>query len=157
MNRIFLIGRLTKEPEIRTTQSGTKVASFSMAINEGKNKDGQEIVQYFNLSAWDRLAEVLEKYVSKGVKVAVMGNLRNRSWDKPDGTKGYATDINVKELEILSTKSESQAIASQNAAEANKPASQGSTPAAAKPAAPKKEEELPEIDVDDLNDIQMPF
>jgi single-strand DNA-binding protein len=160
MNRVFLIGRLTKEPEIRTTQSGLKVASFSLAINEGKNKEGQEIVQYFNLSAWDRLAEIVEQYVTKGVKVAVLGSLKNRSWDKPDGTKGYATDITAKELEILSTRNESQSLSEQSKSE-NAGVS-GSNPNDNDPNVdkPKKSteiEELPEIDIDDISNIQMPF
>ncbi|NJS41631.1 single-stranded DNA-binding protein [Candidatus Gracilibacteria bacterium] len=155
MNRVFLIGRLTKDPEIRTTQSGSKVASFSLAINDGKNKDGQEITQYFNLSAWEKLAEVLERYVTKGVKVAVMGALKNRSWDKPDGTKGYATDITVRELEILSTKAESQALQQQNQSGTEDDANTTSPSSTKKDVTPQ--EELPEIDVDDINNIQMPF
>jgi len=106
MNKIFLIGRLTKDPEIRLTSTGKKVASFALAVNEGKDSNGQDLVQYFNMSAWEKLADILEQYVKKGSKVAVIGRLQNRSWDKPDGTKGYATDVSVKELELLSSKTE---------------------------------------------------
>ena len=101
MNKVILIGNLTKDPEIRNTQTGKKVATFALAVNEGKDK-----VQYFNCSAWERLAEILEQYVKKGVKVAIVGSLQNRTWDKPDGTKAYATDIVIRELDILTSRKE---------------------------------------------------
>ena len=163
MNKVFVIGRLTKDPEVRTTSTGKKVANFSIAVNEGKDRDGNERVQYFNLSAWDRLAEIMESYVKKGTRVAAVGSLQNRSWDKPDGTKGYATDISAREVEILSSRAETEAMAQSNGSDSysggnNSGSSNGnsgngnSTPAPA----PKKDEPLPEINVDDIN-IQMPF
>lgn len=152
MNKVFLIGRLTKDAEVRVTQTGKKVASFSIAVNDGKNSQGQELVQYFNLSAWEKTAEIIELYVKKGTKVAVFGRLQNRSWDKADGTKGYATDILVSELEILSSKAEGEAYTAQNPTtnETTKPASSKSENKKA------KDDELPEIDVESLN-VQMPF
>lgn len=130
MNKTILIGRLTKDPEIRVTQTGKKVASFSIAVSDGKDQNGQQISQYFNCTAWEKLAEIIEMYTPKGTKVCVIGKLQNRSWDKPDGTKAYVTDILISELEILSSKSEKQ----------SKPE-------------PKS---IPEIDVNDL-DVTMPF
>ena len=147
MNRITLIGRLTADPEIRVTQSGKKVASIRMAVNDGKSKDGTELVQYFNLTAWEKLAEIFESYVKKGHRVAVNGRLQNRTWDKPDGTKGYATDVVVIDMEMLTSRAEAQTINSQEAAGGGE---------AAKPAAKPPEEKLPEIDVDSLN-VDMPF
>jgi len=150
MNKVFLIGRLTKDPEIRVTPNGKKVASFTIAINEGKDADGQELVQFFNCSAWERLAEIIEAYVPKGTKVAIVGSLRNRSWDKPDGTKGYATEVLVREMEILSSKAEIDKQAETNASQASpsetKKINQNPIP----------EDDLPEIDVEQLN-VQMPF
>ena len=158
MNKVVMIGRLTKDPEIRNTQSGKKVASFSIAVSDGKGRDGQELTSYFNCSAWERLAEILEMYVKKGTRVAVVGKLQNRSWDKPDGTKGYATDITARELEILSSKAETQALAQQAASQPAAPAQPAAGGAPAQPAATpaKAEPELPEINVDDIN-INMPF
>ncbi len=155
MNKIFLIGRLTKDAEIRTTTTGKKIASFSIAVNEGKDQTGQEIVQFFNLSAWERLAEIVEQYVKKGSKVAIVGSLKNRSWDKPDGTKGYATDVLVKELEILSSAGDRQegAVPSDNSSSSTSSNNAGGTAAAEKIA---PEAELPDINIDDIN-IQMPF
>jgi len=150
MNKVFLVGRLTKDPEIRVTPNGKKVASFAIAINEGKDADGQELVQFFNCSAWERLAEIIEAYVPKGTKVAIVGSLRNRSWDKPDGTKGYATEILVREMEILSSKAEIDKQAETNASQA----SQSETKKINQN--PSPEDDLPEIDVEQLN-VQMPF
>lgn len=162
MNKIFLIGRLTKDPEIRVTSTGKKVAGFSMAISEGKNREGQEITQFFNCNAWERTAEILEMYVKKGHRVGIVGRLQNRSWDKPDGTKGYATDITVSELEILTTKMEAEQISSSSPAQSTaKPSKPNSDPANKKSNEKKESKDdedgqLPEIDVDKLN-IQMPF
>lgn len=161
MNKVIVIGRLTKDPEIRTTSTGKKVANFSIAVNEGKDMNGNDRVQYFNLSAWEKLAGILESYVKKGTRVACVGSLQNRSWDKPDGTKGYATDISCRELEILSSRSESEAMAGASGGQAA-PSSTPSAPAPSGPGdqtpppSPKKDEVLPEINVDDIN-IQMPF
>lgn len=157
MNKVFLIGRLTKDPEIRITGTGKKVASFVIAVNEGKDSSGQELVQFFNCTAWERLAEVVEKYVTKGTKVAVIGNLRNRSWDKPDGSKGYATDILVRELEILSGKTDATASKFEENQQSGSD-DQANSQVGSAPAKETKPEEdvLPEIDVDQLN-VQMPF
>ena len=148
MNKVFLIGNLTKEPEIRSTPAGKKLASFSLAINDGKNPTtGQDIVQYFNCTAWEQKADVIEKYVKKGHKVCVTGKLQNRSWDKPDGTKAYATDILVTELEMLTSKNDADRI---NAMPQTDNASSPSKPSVA------KEDDLPEIDVNSIN-VNMPF
>ena len=110
MNKIILIGRLVKDPEIRSTATGKKVASFSIAVSDGKDQNGQEITQYFNCTAWEKKAEIVELYVKKGHKIAIVGKLQNRSWDAPDGTKKYATDILVSELEILTSKAEAESM-----------------------------------------------
>lgn len=153
MNLIILTGRLTADPEIKTTQTGKTVAKFSIAVNEGKNKDGSERVQFFNVSAWDRQAEVLQNYAKKGSKILVEGSLQNRSWDKPDGTKGYATDILLNRFEFLGSRGDNEAGAA--------PATSGPATPKAAPKAKKDEdinldEELPEINIDDMN-VQMPF
>jgi single-strand DNA-binding protein len=158
MNKVFVIGRLTRDPEIRTTSTGKKVASFSIAVNEGKDPNGQERVQFFDLSAWDKLAEIIELYVKKGTKVAVIGSLQNRQWDKPDGTKGRATEITCKELEILSSKSESMGDSPTPAVPApGRSASRESNKLAGdtEDDLPSKND-LPEINVDEIN-VQMPF
>jgi single-strand DNA-binding protein len=164
MNKVFMIGRLVKDPEVRSTQTGKKVASFSIALNEGKGPQGNDLVSYFNLSAWEKTAEIVEKYAQKGTKVAVVGRLQNRSWDKPDGTKGYATDIVVSELELLSARGEQTSSGDESMSGAVPPSTrspQAYTPAPSDTgarAAKKKESDnaLPEIDVESMN-VQMPF
>lgn len=107
MNKIILIGRLTSEATIKTTSTGKKVATFSLAVSDGKDQSGQNLAQYFNCTAWDKKADVIESYVQKGHLVSVVGKLQNRTWDKPDGTKGYATDVLVSEIEMLTSKGSS--------------------------------------------------
>jgi len=157
MNKVILVGRLTKDAEIRTTQTGKKVASFSIAVDDGKDSSGQRLTSYFNCTAWDSLADLIEQFVKKGHRLAVTGKLQNRSWDKPDGTKGYATDISVRELEMLTTKAEADTIANSSSNDSTTAPSSNTSPAS-KPAATKAPEtELPEIDVDSINSVQMPF
>jgi single-strand DNA-binding protein len=155
MNKVIMIGRLTKDPESKVTQTGKKVVSFSIALNEGKSAQGNDLVSYFNCTAWERTGEILESYARKGTKVAIVGRLQNRSWDKPDGTKGYATDIVVTELELLSSKGETDAMPSDSV----QPVSSSSNaakplPKSGKPKAPQND--LPDIDIDSMN-VQMPF
>lgn len=104
MNKITLIGRLTVQPTIKNTSTGKKVATFSLAVSDGKDQSGQNLTQYFNCTAWDKKADVIESYVQKGHQVAIVGKLQNKTWDKPDGTKGYSTDILISELEMLTSK-----------------------------------------------------
>jgi single-strand DNA-binding protein len=147
MNKVMFIGNLTKDPEIRSTQSGLKTASFSLAINDGKDKNGQEQVQYFNFSAFDKQAEIFEKYVKKGHKVMIVGRLKNESWQKTDGTTAYSVKVVVLELEMLTTKSEAEKIAAMQPSDS----SQDSPKSKMKPM-----QDLPEIDISNIN-VQMPF
>jgi single-strand DNA-binding protein len=154
MNKVILIGNLTKDPEIKVTSTGKKLAKFSLAINDGKTSDGKDLTQYFNLTAWERTAEIIEMYVKKGHKVCIVGSLQNRSWDKPDGTKGYATDVLVRELEMLTSKLDAEKIASQNQATSS---NQSNTiPKNPNIEEIQEEDQLPEIDVNDIN-VSMPF
>lgn len=164
MNLIILTGRLTADPEVKNTATGKTVAKFAIAVNEGKSKDGSERVQYFNISAWDRQAEVLQSYAKKGTKVMVEGSLQNRSWDKPDGTKGYATDILLNRFEFLGSKGDNEQGTSQNYSGGQQAggnaSSYGGAPANGAVEKKSKEinlqEDLPEINIDDMN-VQMPF
>jgi single-strand DNA-binding protein len=110
MNKVILIGNLTKDPEIRSTTTGKKVAAFSLAINEGKDQSGKEMVSYFNLTAWDKKAEIIEMYVKKGHKVAVTGRLTINSWERQDGTKASSPEIVVTEIELLTSRFEAERI-----------------------------------------------
>ncbi len=143
----MLIGNLTKDPEVKTTATGKKVATFALAINDGKDQNGAEVVQYFNLNAWDKTAELIEKYVKKGHKIMASGKLKNRSWDKPDGTKGYATDITVSDIELLTSRADADRINTQ---------APSAPSASSKSSNDDNSGSVPEIDIDSIN-VQMPF
>ena len=96
LNKVFLIGNLTRDPELKALPTGTKVASLSMATNRTwKDAQGakKEAVEYHNIVAFARQAEVLAQYCHKGSSLYVEGRIQTRSWDAADGTKKYRTEI----------------------------------------------------------------
>jgi single-strand DNA-binding protein len=110
VNKVILVGNLGKDPEVKYTPSGTPVAKFSLATNEGyKDKSGQwqERTEWHNIVAWQRLAEIVGEYVKKGSKLYVEGRLQTSSWDdKETGQKKYKTEIIANELVLLSGRGE---------------------------------------------------
>ena len=106
-NKVQLIGNLGNAPEIITLESGKKLAKFSIATNESyKNAQGEKITdtQWHNLVAWNKTAEIVEKYLEKGKEVAIEGKLTSRSYDDKEGTKRYITEVVVSELLLLGNK-----------------------------------------------------
>lgn len=108
MNKVFLIGNLSKDPELRTTNSGKSVCTFSIAVNRRKDKDGNSTADFYSIVAWRQLAELCCKYLAKGRKVSVVGELQNRSYEANDGTKRHVTEIVANEIEFLTPKGESK-------------------------------------------------
>lgn len=107
MNKIILSGNLVKEIDLRSTGNGTSVVQNTIAVkNDYKNAKGEYDSEFINIVAWKQTAEYLSKYASKGSKVLVEGKLRNRSYEKQDGTKGYITEVIVEKVELLSFKKE---------------------------------------------------
>lgn len=105
MNKVILIGNLTKDPEVRTTNNGTYVTTFSIAVNRKyKAQDGSQITDFFDIVAWRQLAELCGKYLEKGRKVGIVGELQTRSYEAKDGTKRYVTEIVASEVEFLTPK-----------------------------------------------------
>jgi len=105
-NNVQLIGRLGKNPEIRTFESGKKMATFTMATNDVYyNADGEKVedVQWHNIVVWGKKVDVVENYLNKGSEIAIQGKLINRSYEK-DGAKRYVTEINLNELMMLGKK-----------------------------------------------------
>lgn len=91
MNKVFLIGNLTKDPELRSTQSGVSVCNFTIAVNRRfKNANGQQETDYLNIIAWRQLAELCSKYLVKRRKVAVTGSIQTRTYEAKDGSKRTA-------------------------------------------------------------------
>ena len=106
-NKVQLIGHLGNAPDVRTTESGKKLARFSVATNESyTNAQGQKIkeTQWHNLVAWGKLAEIVEKYLGKGSEVVIEGKLVNRNYTDQEGNKKYITEIEVNELLMLGGK-----------------------------------------------------
>ena len=105
MNKAILIGNLTKDPEVRTTPNGVTVCTFSIAVNRrGTNQAGERVADFFNIVAWRQLGELCGKYLAKGRKVSVIGEIQNRSYDAKDGSKRYITEIVADEVEFLTPK-----------------------------------------------------
>lgn len=100
MNRVILIGRLTRDPELRTLASGKPVATFTVATNNFR-AGGREIAEYHPVIAWDSLAEVVGRYLGKGQQVAVEGRLQTRSWDDERGARHWKTEIVADNVEML--------------------------------------------------------
>jgi len=106
-NKVQLIGNLGNNPEIITLDSGKKLAKISIATNETyKNAQGEKVTdtQWHNVIAWNKTAEIIEKYLEKGNEVAIEGKLTSRSYEDKDGTKKYITEIVCNELVMLGSK-----------------------------------------------------
>ncbi len=102
MNKVILIGNLTKDPDVRTTGSGTSVCTFRIAVSRRfANQQGERMSDFFDVVAWRQLADLCGRYLAKGRKVAVVGELQNRSYDAKDGTKRYVTEVVADEVEFL--------------------------------------------------------
>ena len=108
MNKVILIGNLTKDPEYATTSGGTAVCKMSLAVNRNfTNANGEREADYFNIVAWRGLADNCSKYLSKGKKIAVCGQLQTRSYDDKDGNRRSVTEIVAEDIEFLSPVGES--------------------------------------------------
>jgi single-strand DNA-binding protein len=111
-NKVQLIGHLGNAPEVKTTESGKKLARFSVATNESyRNAKGEKVTEttWHNLVAWGKVADIAEKYLNKGSEVAIEGKLINRSYTDKDGNKKYITEVQVNELLMLGSKAEASA------------------------------------------------
>lgn len=107
MNKVLLVGRLTRDPEMRTTATGMVVTRFSVAVNHNfTDRNGERGVDYINCSAFNRQAENIAKYCKKGSLVSVEGSIRTGSYDAQDGTKRYTTDVACSQVNFLSSKND---------------------------------------------------
>ena len=108
-NKVILGGRLTADPELKQTQNGTQVASFSIAVNRRfRSGDNQQTAtDFFNVTAWRALAEHVARYYRKGSSIFVIGTIQNRTWTDQQGVKHYATDIVADEVTFVDSRSDS--------------------------------------------------
>lgn len=160
LNRAMIIGRLTQDPELRTTPGGQPVVNFSVATNrrwQDQQGNRQEQVEYHNVVAWRKLAEIASQYLRKGRQVYIDGYLQTRTWQGKDGQQRQRTEIVAENLILLGSKEDAPAGAPASAANSDASASPASPPPTGSPARdaatpapaeaapaekPKKEEEI---------------
>ena len=106
MNSVILVGRLTRDPEVRyTSDTQRAIANFSIAIDRGKGRDGKDLGTDFpNIVCYGKTAELVEKYVGKGMQVGIQGRLQTRSYENRDGKKVYVTEVIADRVEFLDSK-----------------------------------------------------
>lgn len=112
INKVILVGRVGKDPEVRHLDNNMVVARLTLATNETyKNKNGEKVTntEWHNIVIWRTLAEIAGRYVKKGTMLYVEGKIRTRSWDDKDGNKRYTTEIEADNFQMLSSKSEDTA------------------------------------------------
>lgn len=108
MNKVFLIGRLTREPELRYTESNIPVAMFTLAVNRSfTNNDGEREADFINIVVWNKKAENAKNYLNKGSRVAIDGRIQTRSYDDQNGQRRYITEVVANQVEFLVSKKES--------------------------------------------------
>lgn len=109
MNKVFLIGNITKDIELRQSNSGKFVVEFSVAINNGKDQQGNELpADFVNCTAWNKTAEILDKYTNKGSKISVEGAIKTQTWVDQQGNNRYKTYVSVDRVELLSRPQQQQ-------------------------------------------------
>ena len=147
MNKVFLVGNLTRDPELTETPNGTAVCKFGIAVSRDyENADGNRETDFFNVTVWRGRAENCAKYLKKGNKVAILGTLENRSYEDKDGVKRYVTDVVATEVEFLTPKAQTAPAGSDRY---DKPADKPTDKPEEKPA------EKPELV--EVGDNQLPF
>jgi single-strand DNA-binding protein len=106
MNKVILIGRLTKDPEIRYTQNNTPVCNFTLAVDRQFSRDKQ--ADFISCQAWQKTAEFISKYFQKGSMIAVVGSIQTRTWEDNEGKKRYITEVIVDEAYFTGSKSKTE-------------------------------------------------
>lgn len=113
-NKTIIGGRLTADPELKTTPTGVSVTSFTVAVNRrGKGKDGETQADFINVTAWRGLAEFITRHFRKGSSICVVGEIQTRSWTDPQGQKHYATEVVADEAYFVDSKGEAAQPSSQ--------------------------------------------
>lgn len=106
INRVVLIGRLTRDPELRKTQSGMSVCSFTLAVNRRQNQDGAQEADFINCVAWNKLADNIQLYQKKGNQLGVEGRINTRSYDNQQGQKVYVTEVIAENIQFLTPRND---------------------------------------------------
>lgn len=118
MNKIILMGRLTRDPEVRYTQTNnTLVASFGLAVNRRFSQEGQQNADFINIVAWGKTGEFCSKFFKKGMQVSVIGRLQIRNYDDENGQKHYVTEVVAEEVYFADSKKDNDEPENVNQAE----------------------------------------
>lgn len=105
INNVILVGRLTKDIEIRQTTSGSKTANFTLAVNRTSKKDGQPDADFINCVAWNKTAELMAQYLHKGSLIGIEGRIQTRSYENQQGQKVYVTEVVASSVQFLDSRS----------------------------------------------------
>lgn len=128
MNKVILIGRLTADPEHKTTPSGLSVVRFTLAVERRfKSSDGNRAVDFISIVVWRQLADLCARYLNKGKKVAVAGQIQSRSYDARDGSKRYVTEVIADEVEFITPKLDGSQFGSESTHASDNSGSDGFT------------------------------
>ena len=106
MNKVFLIGNLTKDPELSTTNNGVKFCKFTLAVSRNYSEDGKRETDFLPVVVWRAQADNCARYLKKGSKAAISGSIQTRNYDANDGSRRYVTEIAADEVQFLSTKND---------------------------------------------------
>lgn len=106
MNKVFLIGNLTKDPELSSTASGIKFCRFTLAVSRSYSKDGKRETDFLPVVVWRAQADNCARYLKKGGRAAVCGSIQTRNYDAQDGSRRYVTEIAADEVQFLTTKND---------------------------------------------------
>jgi single-strand DNA-binding protein len=154
LNKVQLIGNLTRDPELRYTTSGTPVVTFGMATNKSwKDQEGnlKEVAEFHNIVAWNKMAEICQQLLLKGMKIYVEGSLTTRSWEADDGNTRYKTEVRVDDMILLDSKGK------QVDSSVEKPEKAEKAEKAEKDVSEDVVEQDVETDDDPLADADLPF
>ena len=155
MNKLFIIGNLTRDPELRTTQSGISVCSFTVAVNRRRSQSNdQPEADFFRVSAWRGLGENCAKYLAKGRKVSVVGAVSVSTYQGNDGTTRASLEVNADDVEFLTSRQEAQEEDGYAASPAPQPAYQ---PAQAAPAPVAQQQAFASRGFVEVEDDDLPF
>ena len=104
INRVVLVGRLTRDPELRKTQNGTSVCSFTMAVNRRVQSQGQPDADFINCVAWNRVADLMTQYLHKGSLIGLEGRIQTRNYENQQGQRVYVTEVVADNVQFLEPK-----------------------------------------------------
>ena len=107
LNKAILVGRLTADPELKSTQGGVSVTSFTVAVNRPYSKDGQQTADFISVVAWRQSAEFITKHFHKGNSICLIGSIQTRSYDDQNGVKRYVTEVVCDEARFVDSKADS--------------------------------------------------